>query len=142
MLNIENEIHHVYMKNKKDQIAERRKQITDHQKMSSFWLSFSARLLYRMHSNFKLALGRMLHEPGGINITDVERLFLKNDLMNFQPVMICAESDQLSLMDHINSKRPSLKLKFKAIKEAIYNPAHYYLRYVSVDKDPVSHDRV
>lgn len=128
MLNIENEIHHIHMKKKKDEIADARKQITNYQKMSSFWLSLSARLLFRIQSNVKIGVARMYHEPNGINITDLERLFIRGDFSQFKPVILASDSDQIQVYEFVNSKKSLLKFKYKSIKEAIHNPLNLYIK--------------
>ena len=128
MLKVENEIHHIHMKKKKDEIAETRKQITNYQKMSSFWLALAAKMLGSIQRNVKLGVARLLYEPGGINITDLERIFAKGDFSMFKPIFLVTDIDQVTIYEFINSKKPLIKFKFKAIKEAIYNPLNLYIR--------------
>lgn len=129
MLNIENDIALVYLKKKKNEISEIKKNIANYQKLSAFWLTLCARLMVRNNKAIKTVLLMTYYQTETISITDVEKLVSRKSPKELKPSVVCLDLDQMLLYEYINSKKAFLKVKFKAIKEMIGYQANNYLKY-------------
>lgn len=128
MLNIENDIALIHLKKKKDEISEIKKSIENYQKLSSFWLTLCARLIVRGNRSIKTMLAKINYQTESLSITEVEKMISRDNPIDFIAKVVTLEQDQMLLYDHVNSKKPSLKVKYKAIKDLVGNQTSHYLK--------------